>query len=67
MALMSHRRKATSEPLCYNNELKSMEDLNLKNYEVSPIEILHDLNRYMHNILKVVPEILSDPVKVNKI
>ena len=49
--------------LCLNHELKSLEDLNLKNYEVSPIEILHDIKGHIHNIWEVLPEILSDPVK----
>ena len=36
--------------LCFNNNMKNMEDLNLQNYEVSPIEPLHDTKGHIKNV-----------------
>ena len=37
--------------------------MNLKNYEVSPIEILHDIKGHIHNLWEVLPEVMSQDLK----
>ena len=43
--------------LCFNNSSSTMEDLNLKQYEVSPIEPLHDTKGHIKNIWDILPEV----------
>ena len=49
--------------LCFNNEHKSMERMKLKNYEVSPIELLHDVKGHVHNLWDVLSEVMSQDLK----
>ena len=40
-----------------------MESMKLGHYEVSPIEILHDIKGHIHNLWDVLPEIMSQNLK----
>ena len=46
--------------LCFPNQTVSLEDLNLGQYEVVPVEPLHDLKEYISNLLKELPKHLTD-------
>jgi len=63
-ALLSNLReelKGVQEPaLCFPNQTASMKDLNLGQYEVVPVEPLHDLKEHINNILKELPKHLTE-------
>ena len=42
--------------LCFPDQSASMKDLNLTQYEVVPVEPLHDLKEHINNILKELPK-----------
>ena len=63
-ALKLHMKGIIRTPaLSFNNETKSMSDLNLSTYEVSPFEALHDTKGHIKNIWDVLPEVLSPELK----
>jgi len=37
--------------LCFPNQTSSLQDLNLAQYEVVPVEPLHDLKEHINNLL----------------
>ena len=45
--------------LCFPNQSASMKELNLTQYEVVPVEPLHDLKEHINNILKELPKHLT--------
>ncbi|XP_057308110.1 uncharacterized protein LOC130645997 [Hydractinia symbiolongicarpus] len=45
--------------LCFGNEHSTMESLNLANYEVMPIEPLHDCKGHIKNLWDVLHEVLT--------
>ena len=49
--------------MSYNNETKSMEELSLEHYEVSPIEPLHDIKGHIKNLWCVLPHVLDHGLK----
>ena len=49
--------------LCFPNQSASMKDLNLTQYEVVPVEPLHDLKEHINNILKELPKHLTNEEK----
>ena len=49
--------------LCFPDQSASMNDLNLTQYEVVPVETLHDLKEHINNILKELPKHLTDEEK----
>ena len=46
--------------LCFPNQTSTMQDLNLAQYEVVPVEPLHDLKEHINNILKELPKHLTN-------
>ena len=40
-----------------------MESQKMKNYEVSPIEILHAFKGHIHNLWDALPDLLNDQMK----
>ena len=46
--------------LCFPNQTASMKDLDLGQYEVVPVEPLHDLKEHINNILKELPKHLTE-------
>ena len=50
--------------LCFPNQTSSLQDLNLAQYEVVPVEPLHDLKEYINNLLKELPKHLTNEEKV---
>lgn len=53
-----------SPALCFGNEFKSMAELNLGNYEVCPVEPLHDCKGHIKNVWDVLPEVLNKEEKL---
>ena len=49
--------------LCFPDQSASMKDLNLTQYEVVPVEPLHDLKEHINNILKELPKHLTNEEK----
>ena len=49
--------------LCFGNEFISMEKSHLSEYEVMPIEPLHDSKGHIKNLWDVLPEILDEKEK----
>ena len=45
--------------LCFPDQSASMKELNLTQYEVVPVEPLHDLKEHINNILKELPKHLT--------
>ena len=50
--------------LCFPQQECSLQELNLENYEVLPVETLHDLKEHINNIFKELPKHLNDEEKV---
>ena len=49
--------------LCFPDQSASMKDLHLTQYEVVPVEPLHDLKEHINNILKELPKHLTNEEK----
>ena len=49
--------------LCFPDQCASMKDLNLTQYEVVPVEPLHDLKEHINNILRELPKHLTNDEK----
>ena len=49
--------------LCFPDQSASLKDLNLTQYEVEPVEPLHDLKEHINNILKELPKHLTNEEK----
>ena len=49
--------------LCFPDQSVSMKDLNLTQYEVVPVEPLHDLKEHINNFLKELPKHLTNAEK----
>ena len=49
--------------LCFPDQSASMKDLNLTQYDVVPVEPLHDLKEHINNILKELPKHLTNEEK----
>ena len=67
-ALQSHLREELKgvqrvPALCFPNQRASMKDLNLAQYEVVPMEPLHDIKEHINNILKELPKHLTNEEK----
>ncbi|PFX25074.1 hypothetical protein AWC38_SpisGene10291 [Stylophora pistillata] len=50
--------------LCFPNQTTYLQDLNLAQYEVVPVEPLHDLKEHINNLLKELPKHLTNKEKV---
>ena len=50
--------------LCFPQQQCSLQELSLGNYEVLPVEPLHDLKEHINNIFKELPIHLNDEEKV---
>ena len=50
--------------LCFPQQECSLQELRLGNYEVLPVEPLHDLKEHINNIFKELPKHLNDEEKV---
>ena len=50
--------------LCFPQQECSLQELSLGNYEVLPVEPLHDLKEHINNIFKELPKHLNDEEKV---
>ena len=50
--------------LCFPQQECSLQELNLANYEVLPVEPLHDLKEHVNNIFKELPRHLNNEEKV---
>ena len=50
--------------LCFPYQTSSLQDLNLAQYEVVPMEPLHDLKEHISNLLKELPKHLTNGEKV---
>ena len=50
--------------LCFPQQECSLQELSLENYEVLPVEPLHDLKEHINNIFKELPKHLNDEEKV---
>ena len=46
--------------MCYPDESASINDLNLTQYDVVPLEPLNDLKEHINNMLKELPKYLTD-------
>ena len=46
--------------LCFPDQSALMKDLNLTQYEVVPVEPLHDLKEHINNILRELPKHLTN-------
>ena len=49
--------------LCFPSQTSSLQDLNLAQYEVVPVEPLHDLKEHINNFLKELPKHLTNEEK----
>ena len=50
--------------LCFPHQTFSLRDLNLAQYEVVPMQPLHDLKEHINNLLKKLPKHLTNEEKV---
>ena len=51
--------------LMYNNAFKSLEEVNLQNYEILPSEPLHDITEHIKNLFAELPTHLPKEEKKN--
>ena len=49
--------------LCFGNLHSTMESSNLGNYEVSPVEPLHDLKGHIKNVWELLPNHMTPEIK----
>ena len=61
--LKEHLAGVSRKPALLFGSHESMCALNLGNYEVSPIEPLHDLKGHIKNVWELLPKYLSDELK----
>ena len=63
--ILKNHLSGTARPpaLCFKNSNKSMHQLNLQNYEIAPIEPLHDTKGHIKNVWDVLSEVLEGKEK----